>query len=165
MLTIGVVTGVHGLKGRVRVKSFATDTLAFSRGKEFFLEKEDNGFNAVSKGFSSAKKGLLLSLEGVDTPEAAQELVGYTILIEKDQLPPLEEDTWYWQDLYGLEVVDAQRGSLGEITSIIETGASDVLVVQDTASKSETLIPMNAKFVLSVDMDAGLIHTDLPEGL
>ncbi len=165
MLTIGVITGVHGLKGRVKVKSFAQDTVAFSKGKTLFLEKEGKGLNAVSKGFSPAKKGLLLALDGIDTPEAAQELVGHTILIEKDQLPPLEEDTWYWQDLYGLEVVDAQRGSLGKITSILETGASDVLVVQEAATKSETLIPMNAKFVLSVDMEAGLMHTDLPEGL
>ncbi len=165
MLTIGAVTGVHGIKGKLKVKSFATSLAPFVQGKTVLLEKEGSRKEFFTAGVSEVRKGILLALDGIHTPEAAQELVGHTILIHKDQLPPLEEDTWYWQDLYGLDVVDAQRGFLGKITSILATGASDVLVVQDNDSGQETMIPMHKNFVLSVDMDEGRVHTDLPEGL
>ncbi len=165
MLTIGAVTGVHGLKGKLKVKSFAVSLDPFVQGRKFLLEKERNRVEFISAGASVSRKGVLLSLKGIYTPEAARELVGCTILIHKDQLPPLEEDTWYWQDLYGLDVMDAQRGVLGKITSILATGASDVLVVHDNDSGQETMIPMHEKFVLSVDMNEGRVHTDLPEGL
>ncbi len=156
MLTIGAVTGVHGIKGKLKVKSFATSLEPFVRGRNFLLEKGGNRMECTSAGASVTRKGVLLSLESIQTPEAAKELVGYTILIHKDELPPLEEDTWYWQDLYGLDVMDVQRGFLGKITSILATGASDVLVVHDSDSGQETMIPMHEKFVLSVDMDKGL---------
>ncbi|MCK5836979.1 MAG: 16S rRNA processing protein RimM, partial [Desulfobacula sp.] len=109
---------------------------------------------------SARKKGVLIHLENVDNPDLAEALVGKEILIHKDQLPGLEEDTWYWQDLYGLTVIDKTRGNLGTIERIFPTGANDILVV----GKDELLIPMNEHFVESVDMDAGIVVTTLPEG-
>lgn len=110
---------------------------------------------------SAHKKGVILQLEGVDNRNLAEDLVGQEILIERSQLPEPEEDTWYWQDLIGLEVVDHDRGFIGKITRIFPTGANDVLVVTD--QDQETLVPMHKHFVESIDMDAGTMKITLPE--
>ncbi len=162
LLTIGKVTGLHGLGGNLKVWSFAESLDTFAPGRQVWLKSEDEekGCAYTILKSSARKKGVLINLENVDNPDLAQALVGKEILINKDQLPALEEDTWYWQDLYGLTVIDKARGELGTIERIFPTGANDVLVV----GKKKILIPMNKHFVTSVDMDGGIVMTSLPEG-
>ncbi len=160
--TIGRVTGVHGLDGKLKVWSFAESAETFCSGKTVLLQTEDSpgrAYRIVRAG--AHKKGILLSLEGVDTRQAAEDLVGSDIIIDRDQLPEPEKDTWYWQDLMGLEVIDRQRGCIGTITNIFPTGANDVLVVTD--DNGETLVPMHRNFVKSVDLEKNTLKTDLPE--
>ncbi len=165
--TIGRVTGVHGLNGNLKVWSYAQSVDTFCSGKIVLLQmngQQDREFKILSA--SAHKKGVLLQLEGVDNRDLAQTLVGCDILISRDQLPEPEEDSWYWQDLLGLDVVDDCKGYLGKVTDIFPTGANDVLVATHTendGSKRETLIPMHRNFVTTVDLDDKVLKTRLPE--
>lgn len=167
-LTIGKVTGVHGLAGKLKVWSFAESLDTFAKGRKIRIQDEgaDNGDLFTIAKASSQKKGILLVLEKVTTREQAEALVGKELLMDKAQLPDLEEDTWYWEDLYGLRVSDRELGPLGTIDRIFPTGADDILVVTDkgTPEGPEILIPMNRHFVLNVDIEAGQVFTDLPQG-
>jgi 16S rRNA processing protein RimM len=159
---IGEVTGVHGLGGNLRVRSFAQSADTFSAGRIVLLQSKSgqgNEYKIISA--SEHKKGLLLSLEGVNNRDDAQTLVGYQILIDREQLPEPEENEWYWQDLIGLDVVDEIKGPIGTITDIFPTGANDILVVK--RADKETLVPMNRHFVTLVDMDEKVLKTSLPE--
>jgi 16S rRNA processing protein RimM len=161
--TIGKVTGVHGLNGNLKVWSFANSVDTFCPGKSVLLkaEEKEQGKLFVILSAQPHKKGVLLSLKGIDSIELAQGLVGKEILIDRDQLPEPEEDTWYWEDLMGLDVVDDQKGFIGRITNIFPTGANDVLVVTD--KDIETLVPMHKHFVKSVDIGKKTMRTTLPE--
>lgn len=166
-LTIGKITGVHGLAGNLKVWSYAESPDTFEEG--LLVELRDEGAKAgkeytITKA-SERKKGILLGLKGITTREASELLVGKEILVDKDKLPELDDDTWYWEDLYGLTVTDKRYGTLGQVERLFSTGADDILVVTENAGgKNEVLIPMNAYFVTTVDIDAGRISTDLPEG-
>jgi len=160
--TIGKVTGVHGLNGNLKVWSFADSIDTFSPGRSVLLKTEDEeGKPYKIIKASPHKKGILLFLEGVDNRSLAEDLVGKEILIDREQLSEPEEDTWFWQDLLGLDVFDHQKGFLGQITNIFPTGANDVLVVTDKTR--ETLIPMHKHFVASVDIENKTVRTTLPE--
>jgi len=100
-------------------------------------------------------------LDGIEHRDQAEPLVGCDILIHRDQLPEPEADTWYWEDLYGMDVFDHQRGFIGKIIRIFPTGANDILVVK--AGNTETLVPMQKHFVASVDIQANILKTTLPE--
>lgn len=169
-LTIGKVTGVHGLGGNLKVWSWAQSPDTFTQGLIVVLKNEnetlDPGREYVISRTGRYKKGVLLSLEGVSTREAAESLVGKLVLVDKTSLPDLDEDTWYWQDLIGLTVVDACEGELGKVEQLFPTGADDILVVTDKTpqGKREVLIPMNAVFVKDVNLDTGVIKTELPQG-
>lgn len=169
-LTIGKVTGVHGLGGNLKVWSWAQSPDTFSQGLAVMLRNEDEtldpGREYVISWTGRYKKGVLLSLEGVSTREVSESLVGKLVLVDKSNLPDLDQDTWYWQDLIGLTVVDACEGELGTVEQLFPTGADDILVVTDKTpqGKQEVLIPMNAVFVKDVNLETGVITTELPQG-
>ncbi|WP_020586849.1 ribosome maturation factor RimM [Desulfobacter curvatus] len=169
-LTIGKVTGVHGLKGNLKVWSWAQSPDTFTQGLVVVLKNEDaspgTGREYVITQTGRYKKGVLLTLDGVNTREASEALVGKLVLVDKTNLPDLDEDTWYWEDLIGLTVVDTNEGELGKVEQLFPTGADDILVVTDKTSqgKQEVLIPMNAAFVKEINLDTRMITTELPEG-
>ncbi len=169
-LTIGKVTGVHGLKGNLKVWSWAQSPDTFTQGLAVVLKNEDDpldpGLEYIILGTGKYKKGVLLTLKGVTTRDDSERLVGKLVLVDKANLPDLDDDTWYWQDLIGLTVVDACEGELGKVEQLFPTGADDILVVTDKTpqGKQEVLIPMNAVFIKDVNLDNGVITTELPEG-
>jgi 16S rRNA processing protein RimM len=171
LITIGKITGVHGLVGNFKVWPFAESLQVFSIGSEVRLKPEKPASAApldrvftISK-FSPKSKGILLGFKEVGSREAAEKLVSCEILVTRASLPELDEDTWYWNDLYGLKVQDSKLGSLGEVESIFPTGANDILVVKDSQTGKETLIPIQKEFVESVDLENKIIQVTLPEGL
>ncbi|MBF0412539.1 MAG: 16S rRNA processing protein RimM [Desulfamplus sp.] len=174
MITIGEITGVHGVKGYVKIRSFAESSDIFATGIPFFLnstDKEGKWYNIISA--TPHKKGIIILFEGV-TRDIAETLVGKSISVSKDALPELEDDTYYWEDLTGLRVVDINWGYLGVIDHIISTGSNDVFVVKSSNTSKqigkalqnkEILIPALSWIVLSVDLDNFTMTVDLPEGL
>ena len=165
--TIGKVTGVHGLNGNLKVWSYAESIGTFSPGRIVLLKfKDEQGSTYTITRSAPHKKGLLLNLKGVDNRTLAEGLVGKEILMNRDQLPEPEADTWYWQDLIGLDVIGRENEFIGTITRIFPTGAHDILVItHDTAGKKEDqeiLVPMHQRFVKTVDMENRVVTVQLP---
>ena len=102
-------------------------------------------------------------LEGIDSPERAQGLSGSLVGTDKANLPPIEEDEYYWNEILGMEVVTVDGKALGKVTQIIRTGANDVLQVE--GAYGEVLLPMIEEVVVEVDLQAGKIVVDPLEGL
>jgi 16S rRNA processing protein RimM len=167
-LLIGKITGVHGLAGNLKIWSYAESPETYAPGRSIRLQDEnEQGGRVYTIGKASPrKKGVLLQLKEVTCREQAEALVGKEILMDKSQLPELAEDTWYWEDLYGLEVIDQKMGNLGTIDRIFPTGADDILVVtpKSAPGQAEVMIPMNEHFVLQVDLEAKKMITCLPQG-
>jgi 16S rRNA processing protein RimM len=93
----------------------------------------------------------------------AEALIGADMFIPETELPALDEDTYYWFELIGLEVYTTEEDYLGRITSIFETGSNDVYVVKD--KKREVLIPALESVVIDIDLELKRMRVDLPEGL
>ena len=83
----------------------------------------------------------------------------------REQLPAAASDEFYWADLIGLKVVNAEQDELGRVVRVVQTGANDVLVVANEDGKQqggarEILIPFIADAIKQVDIAAGLIAVD-----
>ena len=152
---VGRVAGVYGVKGWVRVESFTDPpenilhyTLWRLRGK---LEGPTL---SVAEGRRHGKR-VLARLETFADRDAAAELSGMEIFVPRAQLPELAKGQYYWVDLEGLKVVTTDGVSLGNVDSMISTGANDVLVV---CGDSRRLIPfIVGDTVQLVDIEAGTI--------
>lgn len=163
LVTVGEITGVHGVKGYLKIRSFAEDESLFSPGGKFFLGA-DNGDGIWYELIKATphKRGLLALFEGIDC-NIAEKMTGRTVAVLRDSLPDLDSDTYYWEDLVGMRVSDVKLGYLGNIDHIIQTGSNDVYVVRK--KNTEVLIPALEWVVLEVDLQNREMMVDLPEGL
>jgi len=163
-ILIAEIVGVHGIRGNLRVCSYAESDDIFTPGMSVRLKnarKEE--FLCTVKQVSPYRQGLLFCLEGVDDRNRAESMVGYGIYIEKSLLPTPEDGSYYWSDLIGLSVFGKGDVFLGKVESLIPTGSNDVYVVKN--GKKEILIPAIATVVTEIDPEGGIIRVDLPEGL
>ena len=102
-------------------------------------------------------KTVVAQLAGYVDREAARRLVGMDIAIREDQLAPVSEGEYYWQDLHGLTVLNKAGETLGIVKELLETGANDVLVVD---SMPELLIPYTPAVIDKVDLKKRIILVD-----
>jgi 16S rRNA processing protein RimM len=115
------------------------------------------------RGVRGSGRFAILALEGIDTMESAEALKGKNVFVPRDQLPEMEPGSFYASDLEGLTVVTARGQVLGVLEEIFDNGAHDIYVVRDETR--EILLPVVDGVVVEVDMDAGRMVVEPPEGL
>ena len=168
LLLIGKIVGVHGLKGNIKVYSYAESVSVFKPGSQLVLKTAGGGQKPYTVNWAKPhSKTILLSLTEVETLELAKVLVGSEVFIEKASLPELEDGTFYWFELVGLSVFTVEGEYLGCVDSVFPTGSNDVFVVKDPerGSSYEKLIPVIGSVVISIDLEKKTVQVDLPEGL
>jgi 16S rRNA processing protein RimM len=167
-LLIGEVAGVHGVKGDLKISSYADSFAIFKPGSQVIVISPEGGEKVYTiKGAKPYSKSILLSFKGIDNRSSAEALIGAELLIEKTNLPELEEETYYWFDVIGLSVFTVEGEFVGQIDSIIPTGSNDVYVVKDPKRglKYERLIPALKSVIRSIDLKKKTMRVNLPEGL
>jgi len=163
-LLIGRFVGVHGIRGSLKVYSYAESTDIFRPGVKITVRRSETERHSYTiESVSPYKRGVRFGLKGISNRTDAEPLIGADFYIHPSILPEPEEGAFYWSDLMGIEVYTADEQFLGKMTSIIETGSNDVYVVE--GSLREILIPALESVVLSVDIESGRMTVDLPEGL
>lgn len=167
-LLIGKIVGLHGLKGGLRIVSFAETPDIFETDASFLIvdARGQTHTHAIDR-VKPHKQGLLLSFHDVKDRDAAETLLQAEMYMKKADLPILEEDTYYWFELVGLSVVDTDGKYLGRIDSIFSTGSNDVYVVKNEKQGEafELLVPALASVIRSVNLDRGIMTVELPPGL
>jgi len=109
---------------------------------------------------------VVLKLEGINRVEDAEKLKDTGIFIDREaQGRELDEDEHYIVDLIGKKVVDAIHGPLGILEDVLTHTAQDLYVVRLEGSGKQLLIPGVKPFIEDVDLDAGVIHVRLIEGM
>ena len=99
----------------------------------------------------------------METLAAVEGMIGTSVLMDKADLPELDDDQFYWSDLEGMAVVDRQHGVIGRIVGMFSTPAHDILEIEGPAG--EILVPAVEPFLVALDRDGESLHVDLPEGL
>lgn len=149
-IILGEIVKPHGIKGAVKVKCHAESPEIFLESPYLMLRNEDGTRKDVTftRGGGMGNR-LILKLDGIDTREDAERLVGFSIIINSDDLPETEEDEYYWHDLLDMEVLDSKGNQYGYIKRILPTGSNDVYIAVDNTGR-ETLIPATHDAVLDV---------------
>ncbi len=164
-LLIGRIVGAHGTGGVCKVASYAESLAIFEPGSRLWVETPAVQVQTQEVLWVKPhSKGALMALRDVNSRDAAEALRGAGLYIGRSRLPALEDDSFYWFELIGMEVYTADGFFLGRIGSVLPTGSNDVYVVQDAAGR-ETLVPALASVVRRVDTAARRMEVILPEGL
>lgn len=161
-VVVGAVGGAYGVRGEVRLKSYC----ATPEDIETYSPLTDEAGNAFDLALiGSIKHGFSARIAQVSSKEQADALKGTQLYARRDQLPSLPDDEYYYTDLIGLTVVDVGGETLGQVKTVQNHGADDLLEVTRTDSSATLLIPFTLQVVPTVDLDAARIVVDPPEGL
>ena len=152
---MGRISAPFGVKGWVKVQPNTAAPRNLLSYKTWWVGP-DGGWQETAVAEARVQgRTVVAKLEGCDDRDAASALRGRTVAVPRAALPGTRGDEHYWADLIGLEVVNESAQALGQITGIVETGASDVLVV---SGERERLIPFIAEVVREVDLAAGVMR-------
>ena len=159
-LEAGKIVNTHGIRGEVKIMPY-TDTPELLCGFErLFIGKN---YDEIEIEKSRVFKNMVIAkLKGVETPEEAEKLRNKILFMHRDDLE-LDEDTYFIQDLIGVEVKDADTGVVyGKISDVLQTGANDVYVIK---GDREYLVPAIPDVVISTDIDEEIMLIRPLEGL
>ncbi len=157
-LILGKISGVFGVKGWVKVFSYTDPRENILQYPRWLLRKgaAERTVELISGQLQG--KAVVASLAGIIDRDQAAALNGWTVMIEREQLPPASEGEYYWADLQGLRVMTTQGVDFGHVDHLLETGANDVLVV---SGERERLIPfLQDQTIISIDLVQGVIVVD-----
>jgi 16S rRNA processing protein RimM len=165
-LTVGQVVGAHGISGELKVKILTDDPHRFRLLDRVYVGlEEQEPVPRPLAGYRLHKGFALLKLGGCDDRATAQSLRGNLIQVPLEEAIPLEEGEYFEYQILGLDVWTPSGEHLGQLVEILYTGANDVYVVQRAASGSEILIPAIEDVILEIDLEAGRLVVEPPEGL
>lgn len=160
MLVVGRISAAYGIKGWVKVRSFFESEMDLKRYPLFFRRGESAWRPIEMDALKVQGKGLVAHFVGCDDRNAADDMRGVELAVASSCLPALEDDDFYWQELIGMAVFTATGEALGEVESMLETGANDVLVVRASEGK-ERLIPFVLEtYVTEVNRESRQITVD-----
>jgi 16S rRNA processing protein RimM len=167
MATIGKVINTHGVNGGLKVFPYSDYPERVKKLTRVFLYKDDamKKYN-VTDAFVNGRFWVIY-VEGVSNITDAEQCLGALLQIPIAERLILPENTYYLDQIIGLEVYTAEGNLLGKITDVIQTGGNDVYVVRvrDAEGEREILVPALKKVVLNIDTEKKRIVVDLPEGL
>lgn len=164
LIPVGKIADTHGIRGQVKLHSYSGNAESLAEARFVTLKSPSGKLSEHAlKGFKPNAGRFIITLKDFDDINQVIPLVGSEVCLRRSQLPPLEADEYYWNDLIGLRVETADGIGIGTITDIFETGSNDVYVV--TGKDREYLIPAIADVVASIDLQTGAVVITPLDGL
>jgi len=164
LVAVAKITRTRGLKGEV-VCDIVTD----------FPERFDDLDDVIAVMPDGERRELkiekhffqngrvVLRFEGYDSIERGETLRGADICVPEKDAIELEEDEFFDWQLAGCCVETIDGTPIGEVTELMRTGGTELLVVK--GETKEYLIPFAEAICVEVDVENKLIRVDPPDGL
>lgn len=167
LIRIGRIAGVHGLRGALRYRPDYPESESIFAVERIFLAASEDGLDAreyrIIETAPHTRGTARVMLEGVTDANLAEALIGNKVFADEADLPPPEENEFYYRDVIGCEVFLTDGTRLGVVEEIIATGANDVFVVRDGAK--EVLVPSIEDVVKEIDLASKRVVIDPIPGL
>lgn len=151
-ILIGRVVRPHGVRGELRIEPLTDFPERFETLEKVYIDLPTGGRWWQVDGCRYVNDGVLLSLDGLDNPEDGALLRGGRLLLPRSEAMPLDEDTFYVDDLKGLAVETTDGQSVGKVREV-HAGAQDLLDVR-TSTGLDVLVPLVKAWVPTIDMAA-----------
>ena len=158
---LGRINGAYGVRGWVKVFSQTRPMEDILKYRQWQLDDRPGSGSTTTVQVLEGRrqgKGIVAQISGCNNRDQAAAMRGIRVSVSVDELQTLDDGEYYWRDLIGLTVNNRQGVELGTVSSLLETGNNDVLVVK---GERERLIPyLPGSSVINVDLAAGNMLVD-----
>ena len=173
-IEVGRIADAWGIKGWFKVLPHSASAEALFSSRRWYLQTAERGARAFTgmrqlsiKEVKIHADSVVATAQEVPDRSAAETLKGARVLISRADFPAAAPDEYYWVDLIGLQVINRQGVSLGEVRELLSTGPQAVLVLEYPRTDGdrpgmagERMIPFVSAYVDSVDMPSRRILVD-----
>jgi 16S rRNA processing protein RimM len=160
------IARAHGLEGGLvlRLETDYAETV-FVPGRKLLVADPPVNCPAELTVVEAAPHGRAWRLIVEELPDrtTAELYRGLFLSVAAAELEELAEDEYFFHDLVGLDVLDADAGPIGRVHEVYESPASVLLAVE--VEGKEKLIPFGPETVVQVDLEGGTVTVRLPTGL
>ena len=157
------IVATHGIRGEVRCQYFCDSAEFLCEFDELYLDKNGEKPVEIARAYPH-KNVVIMKIDGIDTVEDAQKLIGKTLYMDRDDVE-LPEDVYFIQDIIGLVVKDIDSGEVyGKISEVYQNGATDVYSIKKE-NGTELMFPYIDEVVKKIDIEAGEMLIKPLEGL
>ena len=166
-LPVGRVVGAQGLRGELRVNPASEFPERFTKPGSRWLQakgKTPQEVTLINGRQLPGKNLFVVRFRGVNNREAAEGLIGQTLLVNSDDRPTLEEGEFHLLDLMGLEARLHEEGEvIGTVSDLLNGGNELLEITRPDGSK--VLIPFVEAIVPEVHPENGWLLLTPPPGL
>jgi len=161
---VGKIVKKYSFKGELLVKLDTDDPEQFLEMESVFVEQHRNLIPFFIEKLSLHKSTLLrVQFEEVTTEADADALLGTELFLPLSLLPKLSGNKFYYHEIIGFKVLDANFGDLGVVASVNDSTAQHLFEIEFQGK--EILVPINDEIIKKVDRDSKILHLETPEGL
>ena len=169
-LVVGLITSCHGIKGQLKVKSLTDFEERFLKPGTRWLQKENEPPLEIklTSGFRQPGRAtFIISIEGINSRNDAEQLKKFKILVKTDNLPRLEKEEFHLLELINLQVKTLENDKLKIIGKVLdlENEKNNLLVIQLFKNQKVVLIPFVEEIVPIVDIKNNFLIINPPKGL
>ncbi|MDP9196415.1 MAG: ribosome maturation factor RimM [Pseudomonadota bacterium] len=162
-ICIGQIMAPHGVKGLVRVRSFAENPEDI--GTYAPLTDESGGRVFRLHLQAPVRDHWIVRIEGVADRNAAEALSGQKLYVDRSLLPEPAAGEYYHTDLIGLTVMQEQEGArVGEVVAVHNYGAGDFLEIRLEGRPATEMLPLNSAHVPEIRIREGFLVISPPAG-
>jgi 16S rRNA processing protein RimM len=158
LVLMGVITGAHGIKGAVKLRSFTANPRDIA---SYGPLQSRNGEAFEILRLKPAKDDFICTLKTVTDRNRSEALKGTELFVARERLPKPGDDEIYHHDIIGLPVHAMDGSHVGEVRGIENFGAGDLLDVAMPGRADTLLIPFAPPFAQVKD---NAVVIDLPDG-
>lgn len=165
---LGYTAKIHGKNGDLIIKLDVDFPEEYQNLESVFIQLNKEDKTLVPFFLSTAQlqhNGTLrIKIEDTDTADAAKKLIGKSAYLPLSTLPPLTGNKFYYHEVIGFSVIDAEKGDVGEITQVLEYPTQSVFEITNSTNQ-EILIPIIDEVITKVDRENKTIEVTTPDGL
>ncbi|GAB4017754.1 ribosome maturation factor RimM [Spirosoma koreense] len=162
---LGHITKTHGVNGELVLFLDVDEPSEYADLESILLEVKSELIPYFIESIAIVKGSrAIVAFEDIDTIEQAERLINCGAYLPLEELEPITDETrFYFHEIVGYQVVDAEAGELGIVRGVYAMNAQD-LITMDYQGK-EVLIPINSDIVRTVDRANQKLNVVLPDGL
>lgn len=157
------IVATQGIRGEVRCQYYCDSAEFLCEFEELYLDKKGEKPVQITRAYPH-KNIVVMKIDGIDTVEDAQKLIGKTLYMDRNDVE-LDEGMYFIQDIIGLTVKDIDSGEIyGKISEVYQNGATDVYSIKKENGR-ELMFPYIDEVVKKIDIEAGEMLIKPLEGL
>lgn len=154
---LGYISGTHGLRGDLIVKSkFEKQDKAFKVGNKIYLNDELHEITDAK----IYKDRYLIKIDNLKNINLVEHYKAYDVFIDRDELK-LGENEYLFSDLIDMKVM-CNNKEYGKVIRVENYGKDNCLRVKHS---KEYLIPLIDEYIINVDINNKIITCKNIEGL